>query len=60
MFLSVPDGVPFGVMPPAAYFSRGRKVGKSPLRTNGSKDSSPDVYCQSLLTIFPLVPPTLR
>ena len=31
--LSVPDGVSFGVMPPAAYFSRGRKVGKSPLRT---------------------------
>ncbi len=27
------------VLPPAAYFSRGRKVGKSPLRTYGSKNS---------------------
>ena len=27
--LSVPDGVSFGVLPPAAYFSRQRKVGKS-------------------------------
>ena len=37
--LPVADGVPFGVMPPAGDFSRGRKVTKSPLRTYGSKDS---------------------
>ena len=39
MILSVADGVSNGVQPPAAYFSRGRKVGKSPLRTCGSKNS---------------------
>ena len=27
--LSIPDGVLSGVLPPAAYFSRQRKVGKS-------------------------------
>ena len=33
LFLSVPDGVLIGVLPPAGDFSRGRKVTKSPLRT---------------------------
>ena len=31
--MSVPDGVSFGVMPPAGDFSRQRKVTKSWLRT---------------------------
>ena len=47
-------------MPPAGDFSHGRKVTKSPLRTYGSKNSYPDVYCQSPLTILPLLPLTLR
>ena len=43
-FLSIPDGVLIGVMPPAGDFSHQRKVTKSWLRTNGSKNSYPDVY----------------
>ena len=50
--LSVPDGVLVGVMPPAGDFSRGRKVTKSPLRTYGSKNSSPDVERWSPLAIL--------
>ena len=42
--LSVPDGVLLGVLPPAGNFSRQRKVTKSPLRTNGSKDSFVSLY----------------
>ena len=43
-FLSVPDGVLLGVMPPAGNFSRQRKVTKSWLRTNRSKDSFVSYY----------------
>ena len=45
--LSVADGVLSGVKPPAGDFSRQRKVTKSWLRTNGSKNSFVSLCCLS-------------
>ena len=47
-------------MPPAGDFLCEQKVTKNSLRTYGSKNSSPDVYCQSHLTILLRLPLTLR
>ena len=44
LFLSVPDGVLIGVMPPAGNFLCEQKVTKNSLRTNGSKNSFVSLY----------------